>query len=74
MLCWPTAKDEVLNVADPLLTATGAPRFVVPSLNCRVPVGVPAPGATAETVAVKRTVWRNIDGFVDDDIFVELCA
>src|SRR5215471_16622717 len=53
MLCCPTVKDEVLNVADPLFTTAGVPRFVLPSLNCTLPPAVPAPGATAETAAVK---------------------
>ena len=74
MLWAPTAKDEVLKAADPLFTVTGAPRLVVPSLNCTVPVGVPEPGGTTETVAVKVTGWPNTEGFADDDMFVELCA
>src|SRR5207244_4218516 len=31
-----------------------------------VPVGVPAPGAVAVTVAVNVTLWPNTDGFADD--------
>ena len=55
MLCVPTLNDEVVNVAEPLLSATGDPRLPAPSLNCTVPVGVPEPGASADTVAVKVT-------------------
>jgi hypothetical protein len=35
---------------------------VLPSKKFTVPVGVPVPGATAATVAVKVTVWPNNDG------------
>jgi hypothetical protein len=37
---------------------------VVPSLNVTVPVAVPAPGATAATVAVNVTDCPELDGFV----------
>jgi hypothetical protein len=46
---------------------TGAvPRLVFPSKNCTVPVGVPAPGETTETVALKVTGWPYTDGFAED--------
>ncbi len=35
------------------------------SVNVTVPVGMPAPGATALTVAVKATVWPKTDGFTE---------
>ena len=38
----------------------------MPSLNVTVPVGVPAPGATAATVAVKVTAWPVTAGLTDD--------
>ena len=61
--CVPVVKDEVVKVATPpALSATGAPRFVPLSLNCAVPVGVPA----AElTVAVKVTFCPKLDGFTE---------
>ena len=37
-------------------------RVAAPSLNVTVPVGVPAPGATAATVAVKVSDWPKTDG------------
>src|SRR5216684_2488487 len=41
--------------------------MVVPaSLKFTVPVGVPAPGRLAVTVAVKVTDWPNTDGFTDE--------
>src|SRR5262249_12215839 len=36
-----------------------------PSWNVTVPVGVPAPGATAATVAVKVTAWPGTAGVTD---------
>ena len=51
MLCAPAEREAVVNVAKPLLRATGGPRFAPPSRNCTVPVGIPAPEATvAENV------------------------
>ncbi len=38
------------------------PRADAPSLNVTVPVGVPAPGATAATVVVKVIDWPKTDG------------
>jgi len=37
-----------------------------PSRKVTVPVGVPAPGATGETVAVNVTDWPKIEGFTDE--------
>src|SRR5712692_5139777 len=62
MLCVPTASELVLNVAEPADTATVA-SVVAPSLKATVPVSVPAPGATIDTVAVKVTDCPNTDGF-----------
>ena len=42
------------------------PRVVGPSLKVTLPVGVPAPGATALTFAVKVTDCPTIAGFFDD--------
>ncbi len=38
------------------------PRVVLPSRKVTLPVGVPAPGATALTVAVRVTFWPVIPG------------
>ena len=59
-----TDSDEVVKVAwaEPL-RATLAANVLAPSVKVTVPVGVPAPGATAATVAVKVTVWPNTDAF-----------
>jgi len=53
MTCAPAVSELVVNVAG--LLSVPVPRTVVPSLKVTVPVGVPAPGATALTVAVKVT-------------------
>ena len=39
-----------------------------------VPVGVPAPGATALTVAVKVTVWPDTEGFNEELTVVVVLA
>src|SRR5262249_61580713 len=49
-------------------------RPVVPSREVTVPVGVPAPGATAATVAVKVTDCPNTVGFVADTTVALLLA
>src|SRR5689334_15022701 len=54
----------VVKVAWPELRLP-VPNVFVPSLNVTVPVGVPAPGATALTVAVNVTDWPDTDGLED---------
>ena len=72
IVCVPAVKDEVLNVATPLaFKAIGAPRFVPLSLNCAVPLGVPAPDVT---VAVKVTLWPKLDGFTEASSAVAVLA
>src|SRR5262249_46941770 len=45
---------------------TGAlPSTVAPSRKVTVPVGAPAPGATAARVAVKVTAWPGVAGLTD---------
>jgi hypothetical protein len=41
---------------------------VAPSLTVTVPVGVPLPGATDETVAVKDTGWPTREGAGPDEV------
>ncbi len=60
--CDPTANDDVLKVAVPLVSET-LPKDVVPSMKVTLPVGIPAPGEAAETVAVKVTDCPNTEGF-----------
>ena len=47
---------------------------LVPSLNVTVPVGVPAPGNTALTVAVRTTAWPNTEGLAEEASTVALLA
>ena len=54
------------EVALPPTRATGAPKFTPSIVNWTVPDGVPAPGATAATVAVKLTDCPKTDGFTDE--------
>jgi hypothetical protein len=67
-LCGLPATDSavVLTVATPEPFSVPVPNVVAPSLNVTVPVGVPAPGATAVTIAVRVTDWPNTDGFRDE--------
>ena len=57
--------DDAVRVAWPELSALVA-SAVAPSLKMMVPVGVPAPGAVAVTVAVKITDWLKTDGLADE--------
>ena len=50
------------------------PSVVVPSLKVTVPVGLPLPGATALTVAVKVTDWPNAEGFAEEASVVVVLA
>ena len=52
----PVSSEERLKVATPLLSVP-VPSELVPSKKVTVPVGVPVPGETAETVDVRRTDW-----------------
>jgi hypothetical protein len=67
----PTASAEIANVALPALKLA-VPRVEAPSRKVTVPVGVPAPGETALTVAVKVTDWPNTVGFTELVTVVEL--
>src|SRR5690349_23599285 len=43
-----------------------------PSANVTVPVGVPLPGATADTVAVNVTGWPKTEGLAEDVTVVDV--
>src|SRR5260370_5124100 len=63
MLWAPSVSAEVLNVAWSLpLRVCGVPNGALPSKKETVPVGVPAPGAVAETVAVNVPCCTTADG------------
>src|SRR4051794_37481470 len=61
MVWLPASRADVLKVAVPPLSVP-VPRELDPSLKVTDPVGVPAPGATAPTVAVKVTDWPKVEG------------
>ena len=66
-MTWPPAAAKlVVNVAVPPAPTATVPRTTLPSMKVTVPVGVPAPGATAATVAVKVTAWPVTAGLTDD--------
>ena len=71
--CEPIVSEELLKVAIPALSVP-VPNVVVPSLKVTVPVGVPPPGATAETVAVNITDRPNTEGLTEDTTVVVLLA
>src|SRR6516164_8914688 len=66
MVWLPRARVEVVNVAWAAVMVTLAASVVAPSVKVTVPVGVPVPGATATTVAVKVPVWANTDGLGEE--------
>jgi hypothetical protein len=49
-----------------VLTFCAAPRLLAPSLNCTVPVGVPAPVEVGLMVAVKVTDCPKMDGLSEE--------
>ena len=61
----PTDNSDVVNVATPPLRVP-VPMELPPSLNVTVPVGVPDPGATAETVTVKVIDCPKTAGFTEE--------
>lgn len=65
--------DDV-HVATPAAIAAFVQTGLPSMLNVTVPVGVPDPGATDETVAVNVTDWPVTDGFTDDATDVEVDA
>ena len=64
----------MLSVATPAASACGAPRSPAPSLNCTVPVGVPAPGAVTVTVAVNVVLCPNTAGLTEEASPVAVAA
>jgi hypothetical protein len=63
----------VVKVATPPLRVP-VPIELAPSRKVTVPVGVPAPGATGETVAVNLTDCPKTEGFTDEATVVEVGA
>src|SRR5262245_9447629 len=66
-MTWPPAVAKLALIVAVPSGATGeVPRITAPSLKVTVPVGVPAPGVTADTVAVKITAWPVTVGLADE--------
>jgi hypothetical protein len=58
---------DVVIVALPFMSSVDAgPSDVAPSKKLTLPVGMPTPGATGATVAVKVTGCANPEGFVSE--------
>jgi hypothetical protein len=55
----PSARLEDVRLACPVPSKVTVPRAVAPSKNWTEPAGVPVPGATAATAAVRVTDWPN---------------
>src|SRR5438034_7016173 len=66
MVCDPDVRLEVWKVAWPLALSVLIPSVAVHSLKVTVPVGMPEPGATAVTKAVKVTAWPAAAGLSDE--------
>jgi hypothetical protein len=71
---FPVDSDEVLKVALPAPFTVPVPRTVEPSRKVTVPVGTPAPGATAPTFAASITGCPKIAGLGDADTVVAVPA
>ena len=63
--CTTDASDDVVQVADPDVSATAEQSVVVPSLKVTVPEGEPEP----VTVAVNVTGCPTFDGFCEGVTF-----
>ena len=73
--CVPATRLETLHGAWPEEeSATELQIVVVPSLKVTVPVGVPEPGATTVTVALKVTDCPGAEGLSEDTTAVEVEA
>jgi hypothetical protein len=66
----PTPSADVVNVAFAEPSNATVANVIAPSLNTMLPVGVPVPGACADTDAVNVTGWPNTDGDPDDEMTV----
>src|SRR5208283_4404811 len=57
MVCVPAGKDEVWKLAAPPVSVAVPSAGPAPAKNVTVPVGVPEPSGTGDSVAVKVTDW-----------------
>ena len=68
MIVWFPPESVLVDglVADPPASATGPPKSAPSMRNCTVPVGVPAPGEAAATVAVNVTACPAVAGLAEE--------
>src|SRR2546427_10777663 len=66
MVCVPWDRAEVVKLATPLPRLAGEPSGRPSHLNWTVPVGIPPPGATADSVAVKVRFEPVPDGLAEE--------
>src|SRR5258708_3463289 len=64
--CVPCGNEDSVRLAVPRLSPEGEPSGEPSALNCTAPAGVPAPGETAETAAVKVRFDPVRDGLAED--------
>ncbi len=77
MVWEPTESVDNVSLAFPPASNATVPRVVAPSLKVTVPEGVPLPGGTAATVAVKVTASPEAEGLsleVRVTVVFVLCA
>ena len=71
----PIARDQTAALlALPPESVNGLPKLNPLILNWTVPAGTPAPGTTADTVALKVTGWPNAEGLTDEATTIEVLA
>src|SRR6266404_4332596 len=66
VMAWrPWDKEELIKRPRPLARLTGRPSAEPSALNCTVPVGIPAPGATALTIAARTRFEPVVEGLAE---------
>jgi hypothetical protein len=63
VIVWLARDNELVDKLAAPFDSETVPIVLEPSLNTTLPVGVPAPGANALTVALKVTAWPKFEGF-----------
>src|SRR6266498_138064 len=66
MMWLPAERVEVAALVALPPDKVTVPKLLPSILNCTVPVGVPEPGATGVTVAVKVIDWPKQDGLAEE--------
>src|SRR5688572_32036252 len=66
MVCVPCDKEEMFRFATPALRLTGEPNGDPSAMNCTIPEGIPALGATGDNNAVRVTFEPVGDGLAEE--------